>query len=153
MSKSGLSTVASFSTVEMLSEVKKCLSKVIEKAVSCQVTDHVDGNNLSEELQSSYKSKHSTETALSRCRMTFFSPWILIKPCTWSFLTCWPLLTQSTTAYSQQDSIIILELVIRFYHSWLLTMNFLLKGFNYIFFIARFNNWTPWFHYVHHPGF
>jgi hypothetical protein len=42
----------------------KFLSKIIEKAASCQVIDHVDGNNLSEVLQSSYKCNHSTETAL-----------------------------------------------------------------------------------------
>jgi len=42
----------------------KFLSKVIEKAASCQTTDHVDGNHLSDEYQSSYKRHHSTETAL-----------------------------------------------------------------------------------------
>ena len=40
------------------------LSKVIEKAVSQQLSEHVLLNNLDEELQSAYKSKHSTETAL-----------------------------------------------------------------------------------------
>ena len=39
------------------------LSKVIEKAASCQVMDHVDSNYLGEPLQSSYKRHHSTKTA------------------------------------------------------------------------------------------
>ena len=39
-------------------------SKVIEKAASRQVVDHVDSNNVGEPLQSSYKRHHSTETAL-----------------------------------------------------------------------------------------
>ena len=40
------------------------LSKVIEKAASRQVMDHLDTNYLGEPLQSSYKRHHSTETAL-----------------------------------------------------------------------------------------
>jgi hypothetical protein len=42
----------------------KFLSKIIEKAASCQTTDHVDGNHLSEVFQSAYKRQNSTETAL-----------------------------------------------------------------------------------------
>ena len=44
------------------------LSKVIEKAASRQVMDHVDSNNLGEPLQSSYKRHHSTETALLKVK-------------------------------------------------------------------------------------
>ena len=40
------------------------VSKVIEKAVSYQLTEHVDSNDLSEPLQSAYKSLHNTEMAL-----------------------------------------------------------------------------------------
>ena len=42
----------------------KFMSKVIEKAASCQVTTYVDGNNLGEIHQSSYKRFHSIESAL-----------------------------------------------------------------------------------------
>ena len=44
------------------------LSKVIEKAASRQVMDHVDSNYLGEPLQSSYKRHHSTETALLKVK-------------------------------------------------------------------------------------
>ncbi|XP_072017022.1 uncharacterized protein [Amphiura filiformis] len=40
------------------------LSKVVEKAVTCQVTDYVDSNCLGEQHQSAYRPNHSTETAL-----------------------------------------------------------------------------------------
>ena len=44
----------------------KLLSKVTEKAVGCQVTDHLNSNGLvvMEMFQSTYKVAHSTETAL-----------------------------------------------------------------------------------------
>ena len=42
----------------------KSMSKVIEKPASCQVTTHVDDNNLGEIHQSSYKRFHSIESAL-----------------------------------------------------------------------------------------
>ena len=44
------------------------LSKVIEKAASRQVMDHVDRNYLGEPLQSSYKRHHSTETVLLKVK-------------------------------------------------------------------------------------
>ena len=44
------------------------LSKMVEKAATSQVTDHVDSNGLGEENQSAYKRHHSTETALLRVK-------------------------------------------------------------------------------------
>ena len=44
------------------------LSKVIEKAASRQVMDHVDSNYLGEPLQSPYKRHHNTETALLKVK-------------------------------------------------------------------------------------
>ena len=46
----------------------KFISKIIEKAASCQVIDHVDSNNLGEKFQSSYKKTHSTESALLKVK-------------------------------------------------------------------------------------
>ena len=40
------------------------ISKVIEKAVSCQLIEHIESNDLREPLQSAYKRLHNTETAL-----------------------------------------------------------------------------------------
>ena len=40
------------------------MSKVIEKAAGGQVTTHLANNQIGEKLQSAYKAKHSTETAL-----------------------------------------------------------------------------------------
>ena len=42
------------------------LSKVLEKVVSDQLTSHLARNNLHEPLQSAYRPRHSTETALAR---------------------------------------------------------------------------------------
>ena len=42
----------------------KVLSKIIEKAVSCQLSDYLRDNDLEESFQSAYKCFHSTETAL-----------------------------------------------------------------------------------------
>jgi len=44
------------------------LSKVVEKAATCQVTDHVDSNCLGEQYQSAYRRYHSTETALLKVK-------------------------------------------------------------------------------------
>ena len=49
----------------------KFMSKVIEKAASCQVTSHIDSNDLGENYQSSYKRFHSTETALLKVKSDF----------------------------------------------------------------------------------
>ena len=46
----------------------KFMSKVIEKAASCQVTTHVDDNTLGEIHQSSYKRFHNTESALLKVK-------------------------------------------------------------------------------------
>ena len=44
-----------------------CLSKVTEKAVAAQLSDHLNGKEgLLEDFQSAYKCYHSTETALVR---------------------------------------------------------------------------------------
>ena len=40
------------------------LSKIIEKAASKQLCEHISRNDLSEKMQSAYKKQHSTETAL-----------------------------------------------------------------------------------------
>uniref|UniRef100_A0A671VYM4 Reverse transcriptase domain-containing protein n=1 Tax=Sparus aurata TaxID=8175 RepID=A0A671VYM4_SPAAU len=42
------------------------LSKVLEKAVSARLQDHLKQNNLFERFQSGFRSAHSTETALMR---------------------------------------------------------------------------------------
>uniref|UniRef100_A0A671UFM6 Reverse transcriptase domain-containing protein n=1 Tax=Sparus aurata TaxID=8175 RepID=A0A671UFM6_SPAAU len=42
------------------------LSKVLEKAVSARLQDHLKHNNLFERFQSGFRSAHSTETALMR---------------------------------------------------------------------------------------
>ncbi|PFX11565.1 putative RNA-directed DNA polymerase from transposon BS [Stylophora pistillata] len=44
----------------------KVITKIIEKAVSCQLSDHVRDNDLEESFQSVYKHFHSAETALLR---------------------------------------------------------------------------------------
>ena len=49
----------------------KFMSNVIEKAASCQVTNHIDSNDLGESYQSSYKRFHSTETALLKVKSDF----------------------------------------------------------------------------------
>ena len=40
------------------------LSKLIERAVSSQLAEHLSCNNMNEQLQSAYRKHHSTETAL-----------------------------------------------------------------------------------------
>ena len=42
----------------------KFISKMIKKAISYQLTNHLRDNDLEESLQSAYKTFHSTETAL-----------------------------------------------------------------------------------------
>ena len=44
----------------------KVVSKLVEKAVAIQLTDHVMAHHLDETFQSAYKNFHSTETALVR---------------------------------------------------------------------------------------
>ena len=44
----------------------KIVSKLVEKAVDIQLTDHVMAHHLDETFQSAYKNFHSTETALVR---------------------------------------------------------------------------------------
>ena len=46
----------------------KFIAKIIEKAASCQVIQHVSDHNLGEMFQSAYKAHHSTETALLQVR-------------------------------------------------------------------------------------
>jgi hypothetical protein len=40
------------------------VSKVIEKVVASRILDHMKTNNLLDQMQSAYRSGHSTETAL-----------------------------------------------------------------------------------------
>ena len=42
------------------------VSKIIEKAAMCQVTEHADANDALPKFQSAYRPMHSTETALLR---------------------------------------------------------------------------------------
>ena len=44
------------------------IGKVIEKAAISQINDHLRANDLEESLQSAYKMKHSTETALIKVK-------------------------------------------------------------------------------------
>ena len=44
----------------------KVVSKLVERAVAIQLTDHVMAHHLDETFQSAYKNFHSTETALVR---------------------------------------------------------------------------------------
>ncbi|KAF3696190.1 hypothetical protein EXN66_Car011866 [Channa argus] len=44
----------------------RCLSKVLEKAVTIQLQDHLQLHSLFEKFQSDFHSNHSTETALVR---------------------------------------------------------------------------------------
>ena len=54
-----------FQNFRLISNVK-VVSKLLEKAVVIQLTDHVMGHHLDETFQSAYKNFHSTETALVR---------------------------------------------------------------------------------------
>ena len=40
------------------------ISKLVERVVAAQISDHIDANNLNNDYQSAYKRGHSTETAL-----------------------------------------------------------------------------------------
>ena len=42
------------------------LSKIVESVIACQLLKHMNDNNLLEEMQSAYKAKHSTESAMVR---------------------------------------------------------------------------------------
>ena len=42
------------------------LSKITEKAVALQISDHISSNQMHQEFQSAYRKNHSTETALLR---------------------------------------------------------------------------------------
>ena len=52
-----------YSNVRPISNLK-FISKMIEKAISYQLTNYLRDNDLEESLQSAYKIFHSTETAL-----------------------------------------------------------------------------------------
>ena len=52
-----------YSNVRPISNLK-FISKMIEKAISYQLTNYLRDNDLEESLQSAYKTFHSTETAL-----------------------------------------------------------------------------------------
>ena len=54
-----------FQNFRPISNLKE-VSKLLEKAVVIQLTDHVMGHHLDETFQSAYKNFHSTETALVR---------------------------------------------------------------------------------------
>ena len=75
------------------------ISKVIEKAVCYQLIEHVDSNDLSEPLQSAYKSLHNTETALLKVQNDTLNA--IGQLCCYS--TCPQHLTQSTTSFCLID--------------------------------------------------
>ena len=54
-----------FQNFRPISNLKE-VSKLLEKAVVIQLTDHVMGHHLDETFQCAYKNFHSTETALVR---------------------------------------------------------------------------------------
>ena len=90
------------------------VSKVIEKAVSYQLIEHVDSNDLGEPLQSASKSLHNTETALLKVQddilNTIDQHQTVMLCCYW---TCLQHLTQLTTSYCFIDSLFILALEAR----------------------------------------
>ena len=91
------------------------VSKVIEKAVSYQLIEHVDSNDLGEPLQLAYKSLHKTETALLKVQHDILNAidqrrTVLLFSCYW---TCPQRLTQLTTSYCFIDSVFILALEAR----------------------------------------
>ena len=59
---------ADFEQVQNLRPISnlKVVSKLVEKVVATQLTDHVMKHHLDETFQSAYKNSHSTETALVR---------------------------------------------------------------------------------------
>ena len=58
-------TFEQFQNLRPISNLK-VVSKLVEKVVATQLTDHVMKHHLDETFQSAYKKSHSTETALVR---------------------------------------------------------------------------------------
>ena len=58
-------TFEQFQNLRPISNLK-VVSKLVEKVVATQLTDHVMKHHLDETFQSAYKNSHSTETALVR---------------------------------------------------------------------------------------
>ena len=58
-------TFEQFQNVRPISNLK-VVSKLVEKVVATQLTDHVMKHHLDETFQSGYKNSHCTETALVR---------------------------------------------------------------------------------------
>ena len=58
-------TFEQFQNLRPISNLK-VVSKLVEKVVATQLTDHVMKHHLDETFQSAYKTSHSTETALVR---------------------------------------------------------------------------------------
>ena len=69
----------------------KVVSKLVEKVVATQLTDHVMKHHLDETFQSAYNNSHSTETALVRvqndilCAIDNNESAILLL---WGFVSC-----------------------------------------------------------------
>ena len=51
----------------------KFFSKIIEKAVSSQLIDHLKINDMEDLFQSAYKNFHSTDCSNSRYKVIFFT--------------------------------------------------------------------------------
>ena len=57
------------------------VSKIIEKAVSSQITKHMSTNNLYNPVQSAYRKHHGTETALLRVQNDILNSLDINKLC------------------------------------------------------------------------
>ena len=89
----------------------KLISKMIEKAISYQITNYLRDNDLEESLQSAYKTFHSTETALVKVHNDIVSR-LTISPILFYYsLTYLQLLTLWITRFFCRDSLVALVLM------------------------------------------
>ena len=85
------------------------ISKIIEKAVAEQLTDHVKTYHLDVMYRSAFKVLHSTETALLKVQNDTLRDLLMTKSRLYSFYsTCPQLLIRLTIRYCYLDSPIVL---------------------------------------------